>query len=256
MAYRRRRRFKGTWLPNLGSIDNDTAESAGRILGLTVPAGGGPVAGIVPLLFDSPTEPALFPNDTNLGDFVGNEYVIRRIVGKCFVEFFDAYIGGEPEGFTTAVEVTAGLFVARAGDDNDGSGQDLPIGGLASIIGNYRPDGLNTIREPWIWRRQWILGNPGLQLHGIHTADSVTPETVSAWQWPSSNVKYGSVLDGPHVDAKTRRRIGNDERLWWVVEARNYPFGRVTTDSAAVVRAKLDYRVFGALRRARNSGNF
>jgi len=254
---RRRRRFRGTWLPNLGSFVSDTDNSAGRRLSVDVAANGNTTVGVIPLVLDHPQEPDLLPQDAGLNDFVGNEYVIRRIVGKVFVQLNTFGLDGNTL-YDRPVVVTAGLFIARASDDSDAGAGDLPIGGLGALVNNYRPDNVNTIREPWIWRRQWVLGDPGAQIFATESTDGLQPATLRSWGWPSTNAHYGSIQDGPHLDAKTRRRVTSDDRLWFAVEARNFPEGTTAAavDPVPSVLAKIDYRVFGALRKARNRGNF
>lgn len=253
---RRRRRFKGTWLPNLGSTSETVNSASTRQMAVDIPTSGDAAIGVTPIVFDAPEEAEFEPSSLGMGNLLGNEYALRRIVGKCFINFRDTFIGGDPSGFCGAAVVTSGFFVARAGDENDTDNVDFPIGGQASLQNNYRPAGLNTIREPWIWRRQWILGNPGLALWSYEGPDQVIPLTSQAASFPWSTAQAGSVLDGPHIDAKTRRNVTSDDRLWWAVEVRTFPFGTTFANGAPFVFAHLDYRVFGQLRRAKNRGNF
>lgn len=37
--------------------------------------------------------------------------------------------------------------------------------------------------------------------------------------YPDNNQNMGSVMDGPHVDAKSQRRVGNEERLFLIADA-------------------------------------
>jgi len=239
----RRRRTRYTWLPNTGTVGPaaDTQDTtSGRDFGLlAVPTNGTTVVSILDLLDDDATE----DNVTGpLGPIVNSEYVIRRIVGKVFCS-----VGQTNAGATTpAVLLAAGLFVARAEDIDSSGGVPLPIGALtqAQAVDNYSPLRVETIREPWIWRRTWVLSNQ------VSTFNEITTQS-----FPRTNADYGSVADGPHIDAKTMRRVGNDDRLWMIVAARNYPLN--TTGSAGLdVRAFVDYRVLGATRKARNRSAF
>jgi len=69
---------------------------------------------------------------------------------------------------------------------------------------------------------------------------------------PKSNVLYGSVADGPHIDAKTARVIHRSERLFGVLAARRYmgdfDITPETQFTDTHVRLLLDYRLLGSLR--------
>jgi len=260
---RRRRRFKGTWLPNIGIINATnplTAPTAGREMVIGIGGGSTIVGGVLPLIFDAPQEPdAWVERETPLSYLAANEYTIRRIVGKCFVATAAAAFDPTTTNYNNnppQVLVTSGLFIARAGDDDSTTDtNDLPIGWTSQGTLSYNPDIPDSIREPWIWRRQWILSNVAVK-RAMWQDLTVLPPPASqiAFDSPSTNWELGSMADGPHLDAKTRRRIGNDDRLWWCVFAQPYPRGGYTAE--VDVYARLDYRVFGALRKARNRGNF
>lgn len=256
MRGRRRRRFKGTWLPTLGSELGGDVYSAGLDFSITPPSSGRPAVVIAPLTFDVPQEPAdLSSLDHGLSEFVGNEYALRRIVGKFHAAVNSAFVGPDPSEFPAAYLVTCGFFVARASDIQDNV--DTPIGGTATFIRDYSPDQQNTIREPWIWRRSWVLADKAI---AVVNEKAGTTAAGSPWAlasaYPGSTGAYGSVADGPHIDAKTRRRVGNDDRLFVAVDAKIYPPADDVFATPQTVRVHLDYRLFGALRKARNRGAF
>jgi len=241
MARRRRTRYQ--WLYNTGTIGpgaNVEDTSSGRELTITTPVNATQSVSIVDLLLDTSSDEQ--PTTLPLGVYQNNDYVIKRIVGKCFVNFEAGGATANP-----AAIVTAGIFVARAGDADDVAGaENFPIGaaGLgAQAVDNYSPNRAETIREPWIWRRQWILGNPSI------------PAGVGGQNYPSTSAGYGSVADGPHIDAKTGRRVGSDERLFFVLSSRNYPVN-IAGDAAIFIRCWLDYRVLGAMRRTKARSAF
>lgn len=203
---------------------------------------------------------------------IGQEYIIERIVGKFFCGYgtLQPDTGAEPP---QTAWVGAGLFIARAADREAGGGQNVPIGAASAIeiIENYSPLSPEVIREPWMWRRTWILSNGRAQLSGttggipnpfasgVDVIPNVGPLPSPAA--PRTNMQYGSVADGPHVDVKSVRRVGNDERLWLIVAVRTldtlYTGGRTPTINAnAGLGFWFDYRVLGQLRRARNRSNF
>lgn len=247
-AVRRKRKTRYIWLPTLGAepIAADETQSNGFPFSCvaTVNAAFPGAIALFPVLEDTPQEEVTTANpDPVLTDFIGTDYVIKRIVGKVYLTPLQSN-GNTPP----TVAVTAGLFVARADDQN----ALLPIGASTNTlaIDNYDPNYVDNIREPWIWRRTWLLAN----------ATSANASTNALKVPLTFNGQYGSIQDGPHIDAKTGRRVRNDERLWFVCSARG-----VTTDgaefsavpaSALAVDGYLDLRVLGALRRARNRSNF
>jgi len=265
---RRRRKFKGLWLPNIGTVDVDgdnIAITAGREV--EIAASGGetkPVVGVIPLTFDQPQEAQTLVDNVPLIYQLGNGYTLRRVVGKFYAQYTPGVTftttQGNTQGHTPpAVLLTAGLFVARAEDENIAA--NLPIGSLSgdSLIENYNPDTPNCIREPWLWRRKWILGNPLMRqfadVNYSTLATPINPDIASAY-YPPNTGSYGSVWDGPHCDARTRRRVSSDDRLWLAVSLLAYPRRSGGYTNPSQVNIHFDYRLFGALRRDRNRGVF
>jgi len=249
---RRRRGFKGTWFP----INSDTfVEGPGDPL-QAAPLEGtqgcgtaatGPETSIRVLTYDQPAELAPLLNDA-----LGQEYALRRIVGKLHIWWQDTTNGSTSLDLYTA-QIAAGFFVARA-QSSEGN-EDLPEGAVnnsvtgfatgATTFEQYSPLSAGAIREPWIWRRTWVLGNPPSSDGNLTQTRGVLPVT---------NIDYGSVLDGPHIDAKTRRRVRQDERLFFVMTGRMLDGGGGTV--SLNFNWTLDVRLFGAMRKARNKGAF
>lgn len=262
---RRRRKFKGTWFPNIGIVQNDITVSptAGREMVIQL-ANNTAVGGVLPLTFDAPAEPDSFVDDVPMSYLQGNEYAIRRVVGKFHIDVRGP--GGRGDIITDlppCALVTAGLFIARASDDEAAGASaayNFPIGWTEAnqALTSYNPDIPDTIREPWIWRRQWVLANSAVYQQTWADLTQVLPAaTLTAMAYPLTTGEYGSVLDGPHVDAKTRRRISSDDRLWLTVWAQPYPRGNLWAQAALCeVGIHFDYRIFGQMRRGRNRGNF
>lgn len=235
----RKRRTKYEWFLNVGTtgpagdVEDD---SSGRDFFLTVPVNGTTTAGVFEVIEDTPSDDQAV--GLPMGFYQNNEYIIKRIVGKLFAQVTQVANATNPP----AVLLGAGFFVART-EDADSGGPTLPIGAstAAQTVDNYSPLRVENIREPWIWRRTWVLSNvlstaaAGLQVGAFGRATS----------------DYGSVMDGPHIDAKSVRRVKDGERLWFALAARNYTLNS-TCDTSAVVTAHLDYRVLG--RRARRQG--
>lgn len=248
---RRKRRTKYHWLFNTGTTGPGAAPNDfinGRDFGTVTPGTNGSTAMVIfDLLNDNPSDDEttrLLP----MGVYTNNDYFIKRIVGKIFLSTLTS------ASTAPALLVGFGIFVARAGDEDAGAGASFrPIGvsAAATTFGtdpqavlNYSPLSLECIREPWIWRRTWILGNPA----------NVGGDIASA-AFPRTNTLYGSIQDGAHIDAKTARRVKDGERLFGVLAARNFPVN-TTTDDQNLVRGYLDYRVLGAPRRSRNRSAF
>lgn len=248
----RRRRTKYTWFPNVGTapanspVDDDYS---GRSIGLAnIPLTGQTATGIAELTFDVPHENvAVITADDPLSEFIGNDYILKRIVGKIFVSRSNEDDnGGTGIGVAAAsgVLVGAGFFVARAAPSPN---QTLPIGGLnqADLAANFNTLSSDCIREPWLWRRTWILG-PGKPNGVLDTLGKSFPRT---------NAEYGSVADGPHIDSKVARRVTQDDRLFFALNAKLAP-GDIGKTETVSVSAYLDYRILGALRKAKGKSSF
>lgn len=262
MAKRRRRR--GTWFPNLGTAGiegNVRDDDSGLFAELVITPGNSQQSTIfiTDLTFDSPVEEEAIstsdsPNKKTLADIIGSEYILRRIVGKVFVGL-DLITQGATLP-TQAVLVTCGFFVAREADNQLGAAFAQPVGAASAdeALQNYSPSSVSTVREPWIWRRRWILGQAGISFG--------SPVASAGAMFPQTNAQYGSVMDGPHIDAKTIRRVSQDDRLWFVTAIRNLgpnfadPFGSVDLNIDTHVKLHLDYRLFGNLMKAKNHGAF
>jgi len=245
MGYRRKRGFKGTWLPAYG--DEAVGSEDIQVVGFTdalfsINNGEAVNTNVFALLPDAPQE----DYDTNqpLVDIIGSEYALRRIVGKFHAS--TAGSSGAPE--QTLVKVGLGFFISTVSPVEP----LLPIGAPGNVFtadtqeaafDQYSPLALAAIRQPWIWRRTWIL----------QALDGVSPQS-----FPASTAGYGSVLDGPHIDAKTRRRVRQDERLFGSVSI-SYMQPEFASEPAAgsqSITYNLDLRFFGALRKAQAKGAF
>lgn len=255
---RRKRKVKYTWLPNdtrnVGGDGNFTTKS----VAVDFSNGGDTtVTGVIPLLNDVPQDEeggGAAGYKQSMADIIGSEYYIKRIVGKLYASL--SYGGTEDPpalGNLVPVLVKTGIFIARNGDGGD---VDLPLGWTTN------PTAFSTLdifqnREPWIFQRSWVLGfkdlvppDPALPVNSLSSG---------ALRFPMTNLQYGAgLLDGPHIDIKTSRRVKTEERLFWVTTVSGYPPPRaiVEADLVESVLLTFDYRVLGALRRARNRGAF
>lgn len=236
---RRKRQNRGTWIPLLGHneiIGGDSYLYSDFRFGTpAVPDNGG--QGSV-----STTAIALTPDftlsqqaglSTQLRDVVeGQAWTLQRIVGKIHATINVGVVGN-----WAGVIFTAGFLVARAEDQNQSQIE------LSQV--EHDPQELNNAMNPWIWRRSWILGNPG----NVGTVAS---------RFPTTTAGYGSVADGPHIDSKSKRFIGREHRLWFVGSARGWsPDTIEPLDAGAIgVDGILDVRIYGGLRRQKNVSSF
>lgn len=265
--YRRfRRRRRGTWFPLLGTgIGGEPGVplsyiTLNEIIVSTPNTDPGEWAlAVLPLTYDYPQE-APYADETveGLSEIVGNEAVIDAMVGSITV-VRDVVYGQDATAAVEGpgvVDAFAGIFVARAGDPSDDS--NLPLGWLTlnpTRQLSFNPGIVNTAREPWMWRRWWRLGwaVPGGQ-PGNTTNPYLNQRSMlqSALTYPVANWMYANSEQGCGVRVKTRRRIGNDDRLFWIGAARQY----ANSTEPAGVAFNLDVRIHGALRRAHNRSAF
>lgn len=259
----RRKRTKGFWLPILGLQQGE----GGAGDDLTVPLALAPPVdddepelGVIPITFDYPQEgPSLSRDADTLAEIAGSEYIIKRILGNCILANGCSYNPSTDTG-VPAIKVDAGFFVARAGAESQGPlGANAPIAYGAdtpqSDREQYSPGNPATAREPWMWRRTWILGNEKLAFwrEQLTSGSGTAPYAYC----PPTNLT-SDVRNGPYIDIKSRRRVRQDERLFFAAQARHWPpqAGSSIASSADRVDLSLTIRVFGVLVKARNSGAF
>lgn len=188
----RRTKPRVVWLPNtnansLGNFQGSTAQTF--VVG-TVGGVGDSAVGEIPIVIDGVQDP-IGAEDVSLSDIFNSGYRLRRIVGKIFCS-----VGIDDES-ASRVLVTVGLIVRRA--------ETLGVS-YAFATGDERlinPSDIDNASDPWIWRRAWILNNGA--------SSNVDPFYNTA---PPTNIQCGSVSDGPHVDVKTARIVGPEERLF------------------------------------------
>lgn len=240
----RKRRTRYQWLKVIGTVGPgaDVEDDTGGIdFAVTPNTNGTSVVTIRSLLVDVPSD-ELVAQNLPMGTFSWNDYVIKRIVGKCFLGRIQAAVSTEANAYL----VGAGLFVARQ-EDVDISATPTPIGSdtAARARDNYSPLRAENNHEPWIWRRTWLISN----------RLSTAADTQGARAYPATTADYGSIQDGPHIDAKTGRRVRDGERLWFAVAARQWPLN-VTADTSSNIFGHLDLRVLGAPRKNRKRSTF
>lgn len=231
----RRRRPAVTWLPTEGYDSTVTGQATPSITQRFINLAGNigehrcvvwsPFADLQAENFGTN-----LPGDTALA--LTGEYFLRRIVGKAFVAL--TYGTNGPTHAVAAL----GFFIARVSGDGTGAVQQTTY----DVTYDYSPLAQQNMREPWIWRRTWLLE----QLPGIAVADTI---------YPASNVSYGSVVDGPHIDQKTKRRVANDERLFASFAAVSLSASGTGVETSSL-GCTLDLRAVVSLRKAHNRGTF
>lgn len=252
---RRRRRAAVQWFPplaaNTGAENLDYGEFQAGAVGLIYASSADdPVTQTIPLTWDYPTEQIINEQATapSLADWQGSAWRLRRCVGKLHLGTVDQ-TPPFSQGLAADILITAGLIVLKV-DEETGE----PTRGVDSNA--YATDTTANNRDPWIWRRSWVLGTR------LRLADSGIPANFPAAltpvmersPFPATNSAYGSVHDGPHIDAKTNRRIADEERLFMVLTARLANFIGTNTVNSQVVYT-FDYRLLGSVMKQTNKRN-
>jgi len=257
MRGKRRKRY--TWFPtNFQTYStSDEASLERNIQGISFldmeTNGANPHFAISPLvLSDSPRESDVGDSFT-LNDIVGNEYIVKRIVGKFHAgAWIDTSVDFAPN---IAGQLTFGIFVARADTD----APSVPLGAdgsAAEAYTSFNPQAVETEREPWMFQRTWIMGC----MNDTGTLGlAVSPKGAGfSRAFPTSTGAFGSLHAGPHIDIKTARRVGADERLYAAVSWEKWP--RIDGENNLTYSIRCDahfsYRVLGAIRKAKGKSNF
>lgn len=246
--YKRRKRAKYIWLPSQWSFEDTGVSTPTNAIDNNLPVGvsGDPNITFSPVVLDSTLEDTDVPNfasgqptDVTITDIVqANEYFLKRIVGNLWIG-----VRQDDQSDMPAALVEAGLFVGRADDTNP----ETPMGAAASPFAGFDPAHPDTTREPWIWKKSWILSNQ-------QTSSS------SSYAWGGA-VNYG-IYDpglrggGNTIDQKTARRVRKDERLWLAVSTRCWPPKSTPYNAPLQVDYTREFRCLGQLRRATSRGAF
>lgn len=239
MAYRRKRRNRGTWLPLDPSILSEGSNAVTYFTTTTAVSdvlGESPGAAVaVPVAFDvtrqTPNTIVAAGQDVTMRDLTeGQDYFLDRIVGKVDCQFD----GNEGTAGDQILDIILGFAFAILPVEDDGQT-------VALAADDFDPFLSRNTMAPYIWRRTWRLYN------------NLTPASLIT-AVPSTIAQYGSVMDGGHVDAKTRRRIRQNERLFFIMQ--NITLGILGAEAAGSITWGFDVRLHGALRRNRNTSTF
>lgn len=238
----RRKRPRVVWLPpdrgnRVGVAPANTTSSTTSALLIVQTEFQGQIGDVrstvTPIVLDEAPEDGLLLGTQSLADVTQSGYRLRRIVGKIFGSQRQASNGGNPA--PTIGVLTVGFIVLRVNEEDS-----QPLQNAAQY--NAASYGNNT--DPWIWRRSWVLQN-----------QEAVPDLASPAREFSgfrSTIDAGSVADGPHIDAKTARIIGPEERLFMVTTTTSLD-GGAEPEIEAPVTIIADLRVLGSMRA--NVGN-
>lgn len=200
----RRRKPRVVWLPPTGQQINGglTAGeqySGGFFVGKVVLGGNHNPTISFPLVTDNPSpnlsqalsvwRSGALTEDLEFG------YRLRRIVGKIHVGTQHDETSN-PSTRSNFISVTAGIIVRRVDDIGNAVATDVST------------QDIQNNRDPWIWRRNWLLGTQHFLLD---------PDPMSSFNLlPTNNVTAygGGNHDAAHLDQKTARRVGPEERLF------------------------------------------
>jgi len=173
----------------------------------------------------------------------GNNYRLRRLVGKVHAA---AVCENNDNGFLPTLDVAAGFIINRTDPD----GNPVVNSSLGSPQEVFGPLSEDSAEDPWIWRRRWLLGTyPAAGSFPITTDNNLNDFNNFIGfqgQWPQTTAGYGSVQDGPHVDQKTARVIGTQERLFFWIQARVTNPASGTNNGTIVYQ--VDLRILASLR--------
>lgn len=163
---------------------------------------------------------------STLSDITNSGYRLRRLVGKINV-LCAQDVAADPLD-PTLYQVTAGFIVLRV------RAGDTPL----DTFGSYDPSAIGSSMDPWIWRRSWIIGDQA----GAATINRNT-------RAPRSNFENysGGNSDGPHLDQKTARLVGPEERLFFVCSVQGLD-GDPQAPNPGLILVVGDVRVLASMR--------
>lgn len=238
--FRRRRRRLSQWFPVLGTethVPQGTVEDNVAYQDLDFDVSNNvPNTLVVALTWDNKPEQQLgvagnttFPS---IADWEQSGWQLDSIVGCVPLLAFKS--GTQAAG---TLFVTAAFEVLRI---DPGTGN--PLSATPEL--DYDPQLANNIRDPWIWRRSWIL-DPGTDTGG----------TTNFSGWPRTNTLYTGSGANHVFQTKSRRRIGPEERLFFICTARHFPVTSDLTGRETHLTGMLDYRIIGRAVKTTNRRN-
>jgi len=245
----RRKSPRVVWLPqtNANSIGDQTQvyqlDVISNLAGIT----GTTATSEIPLVLDS--QQSVVANvDPSLADIENSGYRLRRIVGKVWVQMAQSAPGSDASA-PNSVIVTAGIIVRRC---DDATGASFASANDANINTGF----IGNTGDPWVWRRSWTLGDRYTRDTESFVALSLSTVLAHSQFFPSCNwgAEYaGGIAEGPHIDQKTARIVGPEERLFLDVSATILGETSNQPGTGATIAYWTDLRVLGSMRSS--SGN-
>lgn len=233
---RRRTKPRVVWLPqtNANSVGDGSSVYQLVTFGLLSGPTGQSTTTEIPLVADAQQGTAFVDDPPSLADIESSGYRLRRIVGKIWVQ-------ADQVAVDSAINfvVTAGIMVRHA-ETSSGASTAFQAGGENVNVGN-----IDNTGDPWIWRRSWWLGNRLADLTGTN---NFFPRLNFGAEYP------GGIAEGPHVDQKTARIVGPEERLFLDLTATVIGQGGVDTQSLTIA-VLTDLRVLGSMRTSTGNRN-
>lgn len=235
---RRRTKPRVVWLPvtNVNSIDalnRSTIQNFGILVNTNV--AGTTASTEVPVIVDG-VQSSPLDDTSSLSDIENSGYRLRRIVGDIWVEALPTNAIGKAQ-----IIVTCGFIIRRTSSETGIS--FAAAGGAANIA----LDDIENGMDPWIWRRSWLLGFEDT------TAVGLAPTLGGIRRAPPNNFGQfaGGLHSGSHVDQKTARIVGPEERLMLDTTVTVQLNGTAGADDLVIVTSNL--RVLASMRTS--SGN-
>lgn len=242
---RRRNKPRVVWIPvtNANSTDGlSTGRSAIQFQSFQCVSDtpGSTAVLEIPCVLDGSNNQPLDPA-SSLADIESSGYRLRRIVGEIYIDCVQNVLATGEGG--ALFQVTAG-FIIRRTDPITGAS----LASQATTTQALALDDIENGMDPWIWRRSWRMGNSQVFAAG----SALTDETFRSAPHDNYTRGNGSLYTGPHVDQKTARIVGPEERLFLGVQA-----SLMLPDTAGAVPVTFlvasSLRVLGSMRT--NIGN-
>jgi len=242
---RRRKSPRVVWLPptNLTSLDAGGQSVVNNFIldftGTNEATIGASTIAEIPLVIDAADDDIVNTANQTLSDVENSSYRLRRIVGKIFVfNRPQAQAEGFPDNAPLFI-VTAGFIVRKCNPVTGFSLARLSANELISV------QAAQTSNDPWIWRRSWMIG----QATGVEAGVTTVDTAGLPWANFGPAGACSGNADGPHVDQKTARIVGHEERLLLDVQASVViPAIGSSPLVSSQIQVVTDLRILGSMR--------
>lgn len=234
---RRRRRSNGAWLPIAptywGDSELGTTTYQSTLTFNSNQDQGDSTIVATPLVLDQTQEIDTTDPGVSMRDLVeGQEYLLQRVVGQVWMAA-EQLTPGDPTSPHSIGWLGCIALAVLPVDDIDPQTPGIPAQ-------DWNPFLAQNVMQPWLWRRTWRLSN---NLSGIY------------YQYPPTSSHYGGNANGGFLDTKgTKRRIRKEQRLFLI--AGGMVLDITTGEDISQMQFGLDLRVFGGMRRAKNTSTF